>query len=153
MMDLFATALKAAGIAAPSDRVVDGADILPLFTSDAKTPHQAIFGQQGPRLATVRDARWKLHVLAANDHRITTKPGERWIDPRAPDGVTILAPYEQHPPSDYPGAGVPRHSGGINIVFVDGHARFLRPLWVGQELMGTRRAFYRYGYYHQAKLE
>jgi hypothetical protein len=29
--------------------------------------------------------------------------GGRWIDPRAPDGVTILAPYEQYQPSDYPG--------------------------------------------------
>ena len=31
------------------------------------------------------------------------KPGERWIDPRGPDGVTILAPYEQYQPSEHPG--------------------------------------------------
>jgi hypothetical protein len=31
------------------------------------------------------------------------KPGERWIDPRGPDGVTILAPYEQFQPSEHPG--------------------------------------------------
>src|SRR2546428_4746644 len=103
MMDLFATALKVAGIAPPSDRVIDGADILPLLTSDAKSPHEVIFGHQGARLATVRDARWKLHVLAANDRRDTQHSGERWIDPRAPDGVTLLAPYEQYQPTDYPG--------------------------------------------------
>lgn len=103
MMDLFATALKIAGIAPPSDRVMDGADIFPLFTSDAKSPHEVIFGHQDARLATVRDARWKLHVLAANDRREATRPGDRWIDPRAPDGVTLLAPYEQSQPSDYPG--------------------------------------------------
>ena len=103
MMDLFATALNVAGIAPPADRVVDGADILPLLTSDAKSPHEVIFGHQGARLATVRDARWKLHVLAANDRRDNTRPGERWIDARAPDGVTLLAPYEQYQPSDYPG--------------------------------------------------
>jgi len=101
MMDLFATALKVAGVAIPSDRVIDGADILPLLTSDKKSPHQVILGHQGPRLATVRDARWKLHVLAPNER---SKPsGERWIDPRGPDGVTLLAPYEQFQPSDYPG--------------------------------------------------
>ena len=32
-----------------------------------------------------------------------SRPGEKWIDPRGPDGVTILAPYEQSQPSDYPG--------------------------------------------------
>ena len=87
----------------PSDRLIDGADILSLLTSDAKSPHQAIFGHQGARLATVRDARWKLHVLAANERRDSQRPGERWIDPRAPDGVTLLAPYEQYQPTDYPG--------------------------------------------------
>ena len=29
--------------------------------------------------------------------------GDDWIDPRAPDGVTILAPYEQYKPSAHPG--------------------------------------------------
>ena len=102
-MDLFATSLKASGIAVPPDRVIDGADILPLLTSDAKSPHEVIFGHQGPRLATVSDGHWKLHVLAANERREATPPGERWIDRRAPDGVTLLAPYEQSQPSDYPG--------------------------------------------------
>ena len=102
-MDLFATALKVAGVPAPSDRVIDGLNILPLLTSDAKSPHEVIFGHQGGRLATVRDARWKLHVLAPNDRRDSARSSERWVDPRGPDGVTILAPYEQHQPSDYPG--------------------------------------------------
>ncbi len=102
MMDLFATVLKIAQVAPPAERVIDGKDILPLLTSDANSPHDAIFGHQGARLANVRDARWKLHVRAPNDRR-DGKPGERWIDPRGPDGVTILAPYEQHEPTDYPG--------------------------------------------------
>jgi len=100
MMDLFTTALKVAGVALPSDRVIDGADILPLLTSDGKSPHQVILGHQGPRLATARDARWKLHILAPNERKPS---GDRWIDPRAPDGVTLLAPYEQFQPSAYPG--------------------------------------------------
>ena len=103
-MDLFATSLAIAGIAAPSDRVIDGADIRPILTTDAKSPHEVIIGMQGPRIATVRDARWKLHVVAPNDRGLRPAPGERWIDPRAPDGVTLLAPYEQYSPADYPGS-------------------------------------------------
>jgi uncharacterized sulfatase len=103
-MDIFATVLRAAGIALPTDRVIDGREILPLLTSDAKSPHEAILGAQGPRLAVVRDKRWKLHVLPPRDNFLALdKPGERWIDPRGPDGVTILAPYEQYQPSAHPG--------------------------------------------------
>jgi len=104
MMDVFATVVNAAGIVPPDDRVIDGRDIMPLLTSDAKSPHSAIFGQQNVRLASVRDDRWKLHVVAPRDNFATlNKPGERWIDPRGPDGVTILAPYEQYQPSAHPG--------------------------------------------------
>jgi N-acetylgalactosamine-6-sulfatase len=101
-MDLFATALAAAEVRAPQDRVIDGKNLLPLFSGKVRDVHNAIFGQQGPRLATVRDARWKLHVLAAGDTRADTTAG-RWLDPRAPDGVTILAPHEQSQPAEYPG--------------------------------------------------
>lgn len=104
MMDLFATTLKAANIALPADRVIDGRDLMPQFTSAAISPHEVILGQLGPRLAAIRDARWKLHIFTPQDPRIKLRtPGERWIDPRAPDGVTILAPFEQYQPSDHPG--------------------------------------------------
>jgi arylsulfatase A-like enzyme len=106
MPDLFATALKVANIDPPKDRVLDGCDIMPLFTSDAASPHAVIFGHLGARLATVRDAQWKLHVLPppgglANSLKVN--PGKRRADPRAPDGVTILAPYEQAQPTEHPG--------------------------------------------------
>lgn len=104
MMDLFATALKVAGVEPPKGLVLDGRDILPLFCSDAKSPHDVIFGVQGPNLATVRDERWKLHVRAPQDTFLKLgKPGQRWVDPRGPDGVTIIASYEQYQPEDHPG--------------------------------------------------
>jgi uncharacterized sulfatase len=107
MMDLFATALAVANVPPPKGVVIDGRDIMPLFTGDARSPHDVIFGHQAARLATVRDARWKLHVLKpgeglANVGRLL-KPGERYIDPRGPDGVTIIAPYEQAQPTEHPG--------------------------------------------------
>lgn len=103
MMDLFATILKAAGAAMPDDRVLDGRDLMPLLTGAAVSPHEAIFGHRGPRLASVRDARWKLHVLPAAEMKLKPGPDGRWLDPRAPDGVTILAPYEQYNLESYPG--------------------------------------------------
>jgi hypothetical protein len=78
-----------------------------MLTEGAKSPHQTIFGHLGPRLATVRDDRWKLHVLKPGEGLAGVgkdlKPGERYNDPRGPDGVTILAPFEQSQPSEHPG--------------------------------------------------
>ena len=82
--------------------MIDGKDLLPLLAGKESAVHDVIFGHQGDRLATVRDARWKLHVLPGPDRRVGT-PGERWVDPRGPDGVTILAPYEQAQPAEHPG--------------------------------------------------
>lgn len=103
MMDLFATVLKATGARMPDDRIMDGKDILPLLTGDAATPHDFVFGQQGSKLMCVRDGRWKLHVLPATGMNLKPGPDGRWNDPRAPDGVTILAPFEQYNLEAYPG--------------------------------------------------
>ena len=103
MMDLFATVLKATRAAMPDDRLLDGQDLMPLLTSDAASPHEVVFGHQGSRLATVRDARWKLHVLPAAEMKLEPGPDGRWLDPRAPDGVTILAPFEQYNLDAHPG--------------------------------------------------
>lgn len=102
-MDLFATVLHVTGVAMPDDRVLDGRNILPMLTGGAASPHEYLFGHQGPRLTSIRDARWKLHVLEPRDLRLKTESDGRWIDPRAPDGVTILAPYEQYNVDASPG--------------------------------------------------
>jgi arylsulfatase A-like enzyme len=100
-IDLLPTILKAAGVAVPDDRKIDGTDIWPLLTSpDAASPHEALFGMKGVNLATVRSGRWRLHVRSPGS---VPKRGDDWVDPRGPDGVTILAPYEQARPSAYPG--------------------------------------------------
>ncbi len=39
----------------------------------------------------------------ARELRLRPGPDGKWPDPRAPDGVTILAPYEQYQPDAYPG--------------------------------------------------
>ena len=103
MMDLFATVLKATGARMPDDRVLDGRDLMPMLTGDAKSPHEFVFGHQNSKLATIRDARWKLHVLPANQMKIKPGADGKWLDPRLPDGVTILAPFEQYNIDAHPG--------------------------------------------------
>lgn len=103
-MDLFATVLDVTGAKMPDDRALDGRSLMPVLKSaEAKPPHEYIFGHLNSKLGNVRDARWKLHVLPAT--QIKLKPGAdgKWLDPRAPDGVTILAPYEQYNLDAFPG--------------------------------------------------
>jgi len=100
-IDVLPTVLKALGVDAPTDRVIDGKDIWPLLTSPgAASPHEAIFGMQGPNLVTLRSGQWRLHVRSPAPE---PERNENWVDPRGPDGVTIMAPYEQARPSAYPG--------------------------------------------------
>jgi arylsulfatase A-like enzyme len=100
-IDIFPTILKAAGVDIPQDRIIDGKDIWPLLTSSsAKSPHEVLFGMHGTNLAVLRCGKWKLHVRSPGG---LPKLVDNWVDPRGPDGVTILAPYEQSQPIDYPG--------------------------------------------------
>ncbi len=95
-MDLFATVLEATGSRMPDDRVIDGRSLLPVLARGETSMHPHVFGHKGSKLATIRDARWKLHVLPAAEMKLKAGPDGRWLDPRAPDGVTILAPFEQY---------------------------------------------------------
>ncbi len=106
-IDILPTICQLVGAAQPDDRVIDGRDIMPLMKdSAAPSPHAAIFGMQGNRLATIRAGKWKLHVRSPGPQRFSSLSDEelaQWIDPRGPDGVTILAPYEQAKPTQHPG--------------------------------------------------
>ena len=100
-IDIFPTILNKAGVNIPKDRVIDGRDIWSLLTSkNAESPHEVLFGMHGTNLATIRYGKWKLHVRAPGG---LPKLVDNWVDPRGPDGVTIIAPYEQSQPIDYPG--------------------------------------------------
>ncbi|MEQ8785814.1 MAG: sulfatase [Pirellulaceae bacterium] len=102
-IDVFPTLLKLADGKPPAGRTIDGRDILPVLTNKAKSPHEALLAMRGADVMTIRDARWKLHLKNPGPSRLLADV-ENWIDPRGPDGVTLLAPYEQYPPSAYPGA-------------------------------------------------
>ena len=61
-MDLLPTFAKLAGAKVPTDRVIDGKDIFPTLTGQAKTPHDAFFYHRGNTLSAVRSGQWKLHA-------------------------------------------------------------------------------------------
>ena len=64
-MDLLPTFARLAGAEVPSDRVIDGRDIWPVLTEDAKSPHEAFFYHRGNTLGAIRSGKWKLHLAAA----------------------------------------------------------------------------------------
>lgn len=62
-IDILPTLAALAGQKTPSDRIIDGKDILPLLTeSDAKTPHEVFYYYQLEQLKAVRSGKWKLHL-------------------------------------------------------------------------------------------
>lgn len=71
-IDLFPTLLNLAGGQLPSDRVIDGLDIMPVLTQGAASPHEALFIFQNDRIAGVRSGQWKL-VLESNYLTLITR--------------------------------------------------------------------------------
>ncbi|MCP5119223.1 MAG: sulfatase, partial [bacterium] len=103
-VDLFPTLVKLAGGSPPAGRVIDGTDISALLTSgDAQSPHDGIFAMLGPQLRIIRSGKWKLHVRSPGAFTRYQEDVSGWVDPRGPDGVTIIAPIEQAKPNQHPG--------------------------------------------------
>lgn len=59
--DILPTVCKMAGVLLPTDRTIDGFDILPVVTGHARSPHETIFWANGKQLA-VRRGKWKLVI-------------------------------------------------------------------------------------------
>lgn len=62
VMDLLPTFAKLAGAQIPSCHVIDGKDIWPVLTEDAKSPHEAFFYYKVDKLEAVRSGKWKLFM-------------------------------------------------------------------------------------------
>ena len=69
--DLYATAAAAAGAPLPTDRKVDGVDLLPWAAGEAEgVPHDALFWRSGASRSALVDG-WKLNV--------SDPPGRSWL--------------------------------------------------------------------------
>jgi uncharacterized sulfatase len=118
-VDLFPTILNVAGLSLPSDRAIDGKDLWPLLTSEqAPCAHEFVVTMHNERLMTIHSGPWKLHIQAQKKYR-APQDLSRWKDRRGPDGVTLIAPFEQATPASYPGltTGAETKSGTLfNVV-------------------------------------
>lgn len=101
--DLFTTILLRAGVPLPKDRTLDGLDLWPAITDNKPLPERVLYFFRQEQLMALRSGRWKLHLGPPGGPRKPLPPGAAYKDPRGPDGVTILAPYEQAHPSQFPG--------------------------------------------------
>jgi uncharacterized sulfatase len=89
-----------AGIALPDNLILDGENIEELLKGQ-QLDHGAIFTMRQDQVRTVRKGDWKLFIGRPRFHQHVDP--ETWIDERAPDGITIIAPFEQATPPQYPG--------------------------------------------------
>lgn len=71
-IDLFPTLISLAGGELPSDRPIDGKDILPMLSQGADSPHEALYLFQNDRIAGVRSGKWKLVVESSYRNVITS---------------------------------------------------------------------------------
>ena len=63
LMDLFTTFIEEAGGEIPSDRAIDGKNIMAMLAGRADSPHSEFFYYFRKKLFAVRDSRWKLHLF------------------------------------------------------------------------------------------
>lgn len=86
-LDIFPTAVAAAGATTPADRALDGVDLLPFLSgSGNEFPHESLFWRQGSNWA-VRHGDWKLIHAAEQD----------WLYNLADDISEQTNVAEQHP--------------------------------------------------------
>src|SRR5271167_711724 len=69
--DFFATVAAAAGARLPTDRVMDGLNLIPFITgTNTRSPHDTLFWRSGS-YKTLLDGEWKLQVSA--------RPMKMWL--------------------------------------------------------------------------
>ncbi|MBA7524233.1 hypothetical protein ES705_16370 [subsurface metagenome] len=110
--DLFPTLLSMCDIPMPEDLYVDGEEILEVLKGN-RHEHKAIFTMNEGTIRTVRKDEWKMYVEKPEFYKPVDL--EKWVDTRAPDGTTIIAPYEQAKPTpaQYPGIIPEKMEGDI----------------------------------------
>lgn len=71
-IDLFPTLIRLAGGELPTDRPIDGKDMMPMLSQNAASPHEALYLFQNDRIAGVRSGKWKLVVESSYRNVITS---------------------------------------------------------------------------------
>jgi len=98
--DIFPTLLSLTELESGSKNTLDGEDISEILKGK-QTEHKAVFSMHNSTIMSIRKGDWKLFVNKPRFYRPVNL--ETWKDKRGPDGTTIIAPYEQATPAQYPG--------------------------------------------------
>ncbi len=91
-IDLFPTLVNLVGASLPKDRIIDGRNILKMWTQNGQTPHEYLYFFDGNDLAAVRDTRFKLQLK--DYYRTFAVPFRAYAGPRLFDLRTD--PQEQY---------------------------------------------------------
>jgi uncharacterized sulfatase len=67
-MDLFVTALKLSGARVPTDRVIDGVDMMPVLTGRGASRREVFFYYRGTQLFAARKGRYKAHFITRSSY-------------------------------------------------------------------------------------
>ncbi len=67
-MDLFTTSLALAGADTPTDRIIDGVNLVPVLTSEKENVRDVVFYYREDRLFAVRKGPWKAHFITQSSY-------------------------------------------------------------------------------------
>ncbi len=96
--DIFPTLISLANITPEKSNYLDGKDITDILNGEVLN-HDPIFSLHNEKVNSIRKGDYKLFIEKSRYKRLPSD----WVDSRGPDGTTILAPYEQARPEQYPG--------------------------------------------------
>jgi len=96
--DIFPTVLALAGITPSKTNKLDGQNITEILQGKSES-HSPVFSMHNSEIMSIRKGDYKLFIKKPRYNRL---PAD-WVDPRGPDGITILAQMEQATPDQYPG--------------------------------------------------
>ena len=80
-MDVFATCVSWAGGELPTDRIVDGKNLMPMLTGIEKSPHEDFYYYSGHNLHAVREGAWKLRIAPGPAGEISVELFDLETDP------------------------------------------------------------------------
>ena len=98
--DVFPTLLSLANIENTSTNILDGEDITEILKGN-QTEHKTVYSMHNSTIMSIRKGDWKQFVSKPRFYHEVDL--DTWVDKRAPDGTTIIAPFEQPTPALYPG--------------------------------------------------
>ena len=104
--DMYATAAAAGGANVPTDRIIDGVDLMPFVSGETdQAPHDYLFFRSGAAQA-VRDEQWKLMVSAPEGG-----PRKEWLFDLTADGEWTDLMSEHPDEADRLRIQLERHNG------------------------------------------